>query len=88
MKVGTIRNWALVSGMAAAGIMTVPAQAATRAAPVEAVTIRPLSLVETEDLDFGTLIAGSVAGTATINANSGVRTTTGGVTAADRKSVV
>ena len=65
MKVGTIRNWALVSGMAAAGIMTVPAQA-----------------VKTEDLDFGTLIAGSVAGTATINANSGVRTTTGGVTAA------
>jgi hypothetical protein len=82
MKVGTIRNWALVSGMAAAGIICAPAQAATRAAPVEAVTIKPLSLVKTEDLDFGTLIAGPAAGTATINANTGVRTTTGGVTAA------
>jgi hypothetical protein len=38
--------------MAAAGILSVPAQAATRAAPVEAVTIRPLSLVKTDDLDF------------------------------------
>ena len=82
MKVGTIRNWVLGSSMAAAGILSVPAQAATRAAPVEAVTIRPLSLVKTDDLDFGTLIAGPSAGTATINANTGVRTTAGGVTAA------
>lgn len=45
-------------------------------------TIRPLSLVKTDDLEFGTLIASPVAGTVTINATTDARTTTGGVTAA------
>ncbi len=81
MKVGTLRKFALCCGMIAAGMACAPARAATRAAPVEAVTISPLSLVKTDDLDFGTLISGPTAGTATINANTGARTTTGGVTA-------
>lgn len=66
--------------MAALG--TTAARAGTAVAPVEAVTISRLSLVKTEDLDFGTLIVGPAAGTATINPNTGARTTTGGVVAA------
>lgn len=82
MTVGTIRKQMLGLGMAAMAAGSLPAHAATRAAPVEVVTIRPLSLVKTDDLDFGTLIAGSTAGTARINENTGARTTIGGVTAA------
>ena len=77
-----MRFWALGSSLAALAASGSSAYAATRAAPVEAVAISPLSLVKTEDLDFGTLVSGPVAGTATINANTGARTTTGGVTAA------
>lgn len=82
MTVGTIRVWALGSSMTALAACVSPALAATTAAPAEAVAISSLSLVKTEDLDFGTLVSGPAAGTATINANTGVRTTTGGVTAA------
>jgi hypothetical protein len=72
----------LGSGLAVLVAAVAPAHAAGTAGPVEAVTISPLSLVKTEDLDFGTLFAGATAGTARINANTGVRSTTGGVTAA------
>lgn len=45
-------------------------------------TLAPLSVVNTSDLDFGRLIAGPTAGTASINPITGVRTTSGGVIAA------
>lgn len=48
----------------------------------EAVVVRRLSLVKTEDLDWGTLVTSPLAGTATIDAVSGARSTTGGVVAA------
>jgi spore coat protein U-like protein len=82
MTVGTIGNRVLGSGLAALAVGALPAHAATTAASAEAVTLSRLSLVKTEDLDFGTLISGTTAGTATINANTGARTTTGGVTPA------
>lgn len=47
----------------------------------DAVVIRPLSLVPVEDLNFGNLIAGPTPGTAVVS-TAGVRTTSGGVTAA------
>lgn len=47
-----------------------------------AVVLNPLSVVNTSDLDFGTLIAGTSAGTATVNPVTGTRTTSGGTTAA------
>lgn len=59
-----------------------PALAAGAPASAEAVVVRRLSLVKTEDLDFGTLIPGAVPGTATVNPLTGARTVTGGVTAA------
>ena len=48
----------------------------------EAVIVTPLSLVNTTDLEFGTLLAGPTAGTVIINPNNDARSTTGGVTAA------
>jgi hypothetical protein len=47
-----------------------------------AVVVRPLSLVKTDDLRFGSLIAGASAGTVTISQTSGARGSTGGVTPA------
>ena len=55
------------------------AYAAATPAIATVTTVRPLSLVKTDDLEFGTLIASSVAGTATINPNTDARTTAGGV---------
>lgn len=57
------------------------AHGATRSGTATAVTLRPLSLVKTEDLDFGTVISGTTAGTVSVNANTGARTTTGGAVA-------
>lgn len=48
----------------------------------EAVLLRPLSIVNTDDLDFGTLLRGATAGTVIIDPFTDGRTTTGGVTAA------
>ena len=59
-----------------------PAFAATRAARAEAVALKPLSIVNRTDLEFGTLISSPVAGTVSINPTNDARTTTGGVTAA------
>lgn len=52
--------------------------AAGAAAPAKAVTLRPLSIVNTEDLNFGTIIRGTTAGTVIINPNTSARTKTGG----------
>lgn len=44
--------------------------------------LNPLSVVNTSDLDFGTLVHGTTAGTATVNPATGARSTTGGTVAA------
>ncbi len=51
-----------------------------------AITIRPLSLLNLSDLEFGTMLSGPTAGTATVNATTGARTTTGGVTGVNNDS--
>jgi len=58
------------------------ASAGTGAAIGTATTVAPLSVVKTDDLDFGVLIASGTAGTASINASTDARTTAGGATAA------
>lgn len=58
------------------------AQAQTDTAVAKAITLRPLSIVKLRDLDFGTLIAGPVVGTVTIDPDDDSRSTTGGVGAA------
>jgi hypothetical protein len=59
-----------------------PALAGTVGGLGTATLVAPLSVVRTDDLDFGTLIAGATAGTATVNASTDARTTSGGTTAA------
>lgn len=58
------------------------AHAASTTSTSEALILRALTLTQTEDLDFGTILPSAVAGTVTVNANTGVRTTTGGAAAA------
>lgn len=44
-----------------------------------AIVLKPLSLIKKTNMDFGTLIASAVAGTATIDPATGAVTTSGGV---------
>ncbi len=59
-----------------------PVLAAGASAPAKAVVVRRLSLVKTDDLDFGTIARGTLPGSVTISAATGARTTTGGAIAA------
>lgn len=57
------------------------AQSVTASATGEArgVVLQPLTLTKIDDLDFGTVIASAVAGTVSIDPDSGARSTSGGV---------
>ena len=86
-RVGTIAKSALkrahVMGMLLAGISQgTPVLAAGTPGNVGAVTLRPLSIVNTEDLDFGTMLRPATAGTVVLNPTTGGRSVTGGVVAA------
>lgn len=72
--------------IAAALVATaLPAQASPvapdRNATGEALILVPLTLTKIDDLDFGTVIRSGVSGTVAINATTGARSVTGGVTA-------
>lgn len=70
---------------AAALLAAAPSQllaAVTANSTGEIVVLRPLTLVKTADLDFGSLISSPTAGTATVDALTGAVTTAGGVTPA------
>jgi hypothetical protein len=61
-----------------------PALAGTSAnavADAKGLVLQPLTLTKVTDLDFGTVIASSTAGTVTIDADTGARAVGGGVTA-------
>ena len=57
-----------------------PACAADTNVTANAAIVRPNTLIKTDDLDFGTMVSGTTGGTVSINAVTGARTTTGGVT--------
>lgn len=73
-------NWAFIT-VAAASAAPAAAQTATPGTG-RTVVLNPLSVVNTADLNFGTLVRGTTAGTATVNPTTGTRSTTGGTTAA------
>jgi hypothetical protein len=54
--------------------------AAVPPAKAKALLLRPLTITRMQDLDFGTVVTSSTAGMVAINATSGTRTTSGGVT--------
>ena len=57
------------------------AYAGTATGDTQTVIVSPLSLVNSEDLNFGNLVSGPAAGTATVDVNS-TRSVTGGVVTA------
>jgi hypothetical protein len=69
---------------AALAATTVPAAAApvnaTNDADGRALILVPLTLTKIDDLSFGSLIPSGISGSVTINATSGARSFTGGVT--------
>ena len=53
----------------------------TETAQARGLVLLPLTLTRVDDLDFGTVLASPVAGSVTINSDSGLRSVAGGVTA-------
>ncbi len=68
-----------VAAICAAAVLGAPVRAADGSGTGHATLLRPLSLVNTDDLQFGSLIVGATGGTVTINPSTNARTTTGGV---------
>jgi hypothetical protein len=80
-----MRNYFYLAAAAAAALSATPAAAqsvtASDQAEARGVILQPLTLTRVQDLDFGTVIGSpTVAGTVTIDADTGSRSTTGGVT--------
>lgn len=71
------RAWGML--LACALAYSPAAHGAGASGAATAVTLRPLSIVNTEDLVFGTLLRGTTAGTAVIDPDTGGRSVTGGV---------
>jgi hypothetical protein len=74
-----------LAALAATLVAATPANAATgtRSATAEArgVVLQPLTLTKVTDLDFGTVAGSNALGTVSVDADSGVRTVSGGVIA-------
>ena len=68
----------LAAGLASPSLSQTQTQ--TQTGTVQTVVVGRLSLLNTGPLDFGYLSSGATAGTCTIDADTGARTTTGGVT--------
>jgi len=78
-----MRYTLLVAALAATTAVATPAFAQQASATAEArgVVLSPLTLTKVTDLDFGTVAASNALGTVSIDADSGIRSVTGGVTA-------
>lgn len=71
---------AVIAALGLFAVATAPAAyAATRGANAKTVVVSRLSFINAEELEFGTLLAGTTAGTVIVSP-AGVRTKTGGVT--------
>ena len=75
------RKYFIAAAMAAvaAPVSAAPVNAANDA-DGSAIILAPLTLTKIEDLDFGAVVPSALPGTVTINATTGARTITGGVT--------
>lgn len=69
-----------IAAAAAGTLACTPAFAANQTGTATSIIVRPNTLVKVDDLDFGTIAAGTTAGTVTVNALTGARTATGGAT--------
>ena len=71
---------AALAGAAIAGPSEAAPVSASTDANGKATILVPLTLLKIDDLDFGSVVPANVTGTVMINATSGARTFTGGVT--------
>jgi hypothetical protein len=78
-----MRTHVYLAALAATFVASAPAVAQQASATAEArgVVLSPLTLTKVTDLDFGTVAASNVLGTVSVDATSGIRSVTGGVTA-------
>ena len=78
-----MRTKILLAALAATAAFASPAMAqttATATGEARGTILQPLTLQQLQDLDFGTVLSSAAAGTVTIDANTGGRSVTGGVT--------
>ncbi|HJU76936.1 MAG TPA: DUF4402 domain-containing protein [Sphingomicrobium sp.] len=77
-----MRRSICLAALAASALSATPALAQQASATAEArgVVLQPLTLARIQDLDFGTVVGSAVAGTVSIDADTGARSVTGGVT--------
>ena len=77
-----MRKSICLAALAASALSATPALAQQASATAEArgVVLQPLTLARIQDLDFGTVVGSAVAGTVSIDADTGARSVTGGVT--------
>jgi uncharacterized membrane protein len=83
MKWGTkMRAYVYLAAAVATLVAAAPAaaQQASATALAKGVVVQPLTLAKLQDLDFGTVVGSAAAGTVTIDADTGARSTVGGVT--------
>ncbi len=78
MPWGMIRTRSCLAAALAAATLATPAFATDSTAQASATLLSPLSVVNTDDLDFGTLVASGTSGTATVDPTTGSRSTSGG----------
>ena len=71
----------IIATLVAATAVPAPALAApTDSADARALLLLPVSIIKTDDLDFGTVVASSTSGTVSIAADGSGQSVTGGVT--------
>lgn len=70
---------AIAVSIAVSSPATAQSVTATATAEARGLVLQPLTLTRVDDLDFGTVIASTVAGQVTINEDTGARSITGGV---------
>ena len=77
-----MRKSLCLAALAASALSATPALAQQASATAEArgVVLQPLTLARVQDLDFCTVVGSAVAGTVSIDADTGARSVTGGVT--------
>jgi Domain of unknown function (DUF4402) len=76
---GAISRWLAILGLWLAAATGVPSLAhAQTSGDAQVAVVTPLSFIQIEDMEFGSIIPGNVAGTVTLSP-SGVRTATGGI---------
>ena len=80
MTVKTTYKFAAIAALLISATPAAAAINATASAEARGLVLQPLTLTKVSDLDFGTIIASATAGTVSIDADTGARSSSGGIT--------